>query len=124
MKRVTLFFIAVLIYFNLSAQITRKLESFNSIKVASAFKVELVKGNNNEVEIIGVPEQYLENVITEVKNNRLSIYAKDRIKADSEMKIIVTFIDLEEINISGAATIRNNTPIMFNKMNIKSSGAS
>jgi len=124
MKRVTLFFIAVLIYFNLSAQITRKLESFNSIKVASAFKVELVKGNNNEVEIMGVPEQYLENVITEVKNNRLSIYAKDRIKADSEMKIIVTFIDLEEINISGAATIRNNTPIMFNKMNIKSSGAS
>ncbi|MBW6482222.1 MAG: DUF2807 domain-containing protein [Vicingaceae bacterium] len=124
MKKIALFFIAVLTYFNSSAQITRKLESFNSIKVASAFKVELVKGNDNEVEIIGVPEQFLENVVTEVRNNRLSIYAKNRIKADAEMKIIVTFIDLEEINISGAATIRNNTPIMFNKMNIKSSGAS
>ena len=102
----------------------RTLADFNSLKVSSAFNVELIQGNTNQVEIIGVPEEFLANLATEVSDNQLSIYAKGKIKAESDMKIKVTFVALEKINVSGASDINNEGILTLNDFNIKSSGAS
>ena len=102
----------------------RNLANFNALKVSSAFTIELIKGSTNQVEIIGVPDEYLSNLATEINDNQLSVYAKGKIKAESTMKIKLTFVALEKINVSGASNISNQGVLTLNDFNIKTSGAS
>ncbi len=102
----------------------RNLADFNTLKVSSAFNVELIQGTTNQVEIIGVPEEYLTNLATDVSGNTLNIYAKGKIKAQSDMKIKLTFSNLERIDISGASTLKNVGTLSLNDFEIKTSGAS
>src|SRR3990167_3314262 len=81
----------------------RNLADFNALKVSSAFTIELIQGSTNQVEIIGVPDEFLENLATEVNDNQLSIYAKGKIKAEKDMVIKLTFKNLEKADISGAS---------------------
>src|SRR3990167_8830791 len=85
----------------------RNLANFNALKVSSAFTIELIQGSTNQVEIIGVPDEYLSKLATEINDNQLSVYAKGKIKAESTMKIKLTFVALEKINVSGASNISN-----------------
>jgi hypothetical protein len=67
-KKMILLLIIIGSSITLSAQSSvRTLEDFSSLKVAGAFNVELIKGTSNQVEIIGVSEETLENLATEIK---------------------------------------------------------
>lgn len=102
----------------------RNLADFNALKVSSAFNIELIQGTTNQAEIIGVPEEYLSNLATDVSDNTLNIYAKGKIKAQSDMKIKLTFSNLEKVDISGASTLKNVGTLSLNNFEIKTSGAS
>jgi hypothetical protein len=102
----------------------RNLADFNALKVSSAFTIELIQGTSNQVEIIGVPDEYLSNLATEINDNQLSIYAKGKIKAEKDMVIKLTFKNLEKVDISGASVLKNAEPLLFNIFELKTSGAS
>lgn len=102
----------------------RNLADFNALKVSSAFTIELIQGSTNQVEIIGVPDEFLENLATEVNDNQLSIYAKGKIKAEKDMVIKLTFKNLEKADISGASVLKNTEMLNFNAFELKTSGAS
>lgn len=102
----------------------RNLTDFNALKISSAFTVELLQGNTNQVEIIGVPEEFLPNLATEVLGNQLSIYAKGKIKAEKDMVIKLTFVNLEKVDISGASVLKNTEMLNFIAFELKTSGAS
>lgn len=126
MKKKSIIFIALLASSVLgSAQNNiRTLEDFNAMKVSSAFNIELVQSNTNQAEIIGVPEEYLNGIATEVKGGTLNIFAKDKIKAESDMKIRVTFSNLEKVEISGASSLKNEGTLTLGDFEVKTSGAS
>jgi hypothetical protein len=124
-KKMILLLIIIGSSITLSAQSSvRTLEDFSSLKVAGAFNVELIKGTSNQVEIIGVSEETLENLATEIKEGNLTIYAKAKIKATADMVIKLTFVNLEKMEISGACNISNKDNIAFNNLTVVTSGAS
>lgn len=125
MKKITLF-ISILTssVLAMAQNNVRTLEDFSAMKVSSAFNIELVQGSTNQAEIIGVPDEYLGGVATEVKSGTLTIYAKDKIKAESDMKIRVTFSNLERVDISGASTLKNEGMLSLADFELKTSGAS
>ena len=102
----------------------RMLADFNALKVSSAFNIELIQGTSNQAEIIGVPEEYLSNLATEINGSTLNIYAKGKIKAESDMKIKLTFTMLERAEISGASNLKNQEVLSLGDFEIKTSGAS
>ncbi len=102
----------------------RNLADFNALKVSSAFNIDLIQGTTNQIEIIGVPEEYLGNLVTEINDNTLNIFAKGKIKAQLDMKIKLTFTSLERADISGASSIKNEGVLALTNFEIKTSGAS
>jgi len=125
MKKITLF-ISILTssVLAMAQNNVRSLEDYSAIKVSSAFNIELVQGSTNQAEIIGVPDEYLGGVATEVKGGTLTIYAKDKIKAESDMKIRVTFANLERVDISGSSNLKNEGVLSLTDFELKTSGAS
>lgn len=124
-KKITTFiFILTSSVLALAQNNVRNLEDFTALKVSSAFNIELVQGNTNQAEIIGVPDEYLSSVATDINGGTLSIYAKDKIKAESDMKIRITFSNLERVDISGASTLKNEGVLSFGDFEVKTSGAS
>lgn len=107
----------------LIAQHVRTPESFNKLNIASAFTVELQQSETNKIEISGVDAENIENIATEVKNNTLYIYAKKKVVAKSSMKIVVSFVVLDELTVSGASSVKNNEKLQFNNFNLDVSGA-
>lgn len=103
---------------------SRMLSDFNALKISSAFTVELIRGNSNQVEISGVPEEFLPNLATEVTDQVLNIYAKGKIKAEKDMIIKLTFVNLDKMDISGASVLKNTESLNFKSIELKTSGAS
>lgn len=125
MKKINLIIALFVVLVSANAQNTeRDLESFTGIKVSSAFNVNLIQGNSEHVSISGVPEQYIENVKTEVKNGELNVYASGKIKAANNMRLDVTYTTLSSIDVSGASTVKSIDAINSDNFNIKTSGAS
>ena len=102
----------------------RNLADFNSLKISSAFNVEIKQGTSNQVEISGVSSEYLSSLITEVDGELLHIYAKNKIKADKNMNIRLTFKNLKYIEINGASTLTNLETLDMDQLQLKTSGAS
>jgi len=124
MKKITLLIALVVSIATLSAQTERDVENFTGLKVMSAFNVELQQGQSGHVSISGVPEQYLENIITEVKGGTLNVYVKGKVKAANDMKLNITYTSLNSIDVSGASTVKSSEPINSDQFTMKTSGAS
>jgi len=125
MKKITFLIILFVVTTIGNAQkIERNLESFTGIKVSSAFNVELVEGAVSSITIDGVPEQYIENVITEVKGEILNVYVKGKVKAANDMRLTISYQTLKSVEVSGASTVKANTPINAESFTIKTNGAS
>jgi hypothetical protein len=104
--------------------VERSLESFTGVKISSAFNVELVEAPTSTVIIEGVPEQYIENIITEIKGNVLEVYVKGKVKAASDMRLTISYQTLSSVEVSGASSVKANDAINASNFNIKTSGAS
>lgn len=116
---VTLFFAA-----NVFAQTeTRDFENINSLRINLPFKVVLIQGLSEKIEIQGLEQEYLENIKSEVNNNELSIFTKGKIKSKNEVIVAITFKHLNNINLSGALDVTTNHIIRENELAIKGSGA-
>ena len=125
MKKITFLIILFVATTVGNAQTTeRSLESFTGIKVSSAFNVELVEGPVSAVSIEGVPEQYIANVITEIKGDVLNVYVKGKVKAANDMRLTITYQTLKSVEVSGASSVKSSTTIKAESFMIKTNGAS
>jgi len=117
------FFAAILlcsltaISLNAAASATEKQErtlgSFTKINVGSAFKVFLKQGAEQSVSI-EIDSEHIDDVITTVNNDVLTIKLSDNNKVFTNIKAMNVYITIPTINgieASGAAKIQPETPI-------------
>lgn len=105
---------------------TRDVSNFNELSVSSAFIVEVSVGNTESLEV-EAEERYMDDIITEVRNGRLTIKLRDsrdtRRMRDSP-RAYVTVKSLELIDISGAVKLTTFDPLKGDRFKLSMSGAS
>lgn len=101
---------------------TRNIESFRGIKAAEGIDVYLKQGNKESVRL-EVSGTSLQNVITEVSGNYLKIHLKDGHYRSKAVKVYVTYIEINKLSASSAASIFSEGTIKARAMSISSSSA-
>lgn len=104
------FFISILFHsFTVFAEKeVRKPGSFTQLKVYGRFDVVLMQGADESVSIESA-ETKLENVLTEVEAGKLKVRMKTNYYKDTEVKVIITFKQLNTIEASAGAVIDAGT---------------
>ena len=114
----------VLTTFSYAQSVERDLKNFTGINISSAFSVELVEGPTSKVVIDIVPEKYIENVITEVKNGVLVVSIKGKVNNTKKMHLTISYQALNSIVVSGACSVKADQVINSDNFTIKTTGAS
>ena len=98
-------------------------ENFNSIEVGRGLDVYLTQ--NSQVKITVEADKNLhENIVTEVKNNTLKIYAEDNIASSKSKKVLVSFTDIEGIEAWGGSDVYSTNTIKTENLRIKTTSGS
>ncbi len=100
----------------------RKISTFNKIDISGEFEVLLNQSNKEKLEL-EVDENLLSLIETEVKNNTLYISSKEPIGSAKSLKIYISLIEIDALNISGAIELKNKGTLNLNKLTIDASGA-
>jgi len=124
MKKSILFYLLILCFITGYAQDkeTRNLSSFNEISVGEAIRVNLIRGNREQAEVIANGIE-LSDVITDVSGNRLRIRLEGNNYRNIDVEINLTYRELEEIGISSAARVNADEAISANSLAIDVSSA-
>ncbi len=126
MKKIMIIVVALFFVDSFSAQTeTRALTDFSTLKVMGSLEVRLVQGIKNEV-VISIPgsrEEDLANIITEIKGGILSIYQKGKVKWKGNLVIVLTFKELNQINLSGASEITTIGAVKADEFFLTGTGA-
>lgn len=103
----------------------REVSPFTSIDAGGALQIFLTQGNGHELILEGDPE-YLADITTEVKNGVLKISheTKERRNHNKEIKVYISFEELEGLKVSGACSVVSDTPIQSDDLKFSLSGAS
>lgn len=101
---------------------TRNLSSFSGVKAAEGIDVYLKKGDKESarVEVYGTR---LDNVITEVSGNYLKVHMRDEVRGHVDVKVYVTYVNVDKLSASSAGSIFSEGTIEANSMEISSSSA-
>ena len=91
-----------------AAKEVRKPGPFTELKVYGRFDVVLVQGAEESVSIES-EETNIQNVLTEVEEGKLKVRMKTNYFKDTEVKVIVTFKQLNELEASAGAIIDAGT---------------
>jgi len=100
----------------------RSVSSFTVIDVGGAFEIELTQGDQTALTI-EADENLLNLIITEVSGNTLEIYTKEDIRKFEKLKVYITFVELEELDLSGACEVYGNGTLQLDKLSCDVSGA-
>jgi hypothetical protein len=105
---------------------SRDVSNFDELSISSAFVVEISVGNTESLEI-EADERYMEDIITEVRNGRLSIKIRDSRNSRrmrESPRVYLTVKSLEYIGISGAVKLTTFDPLEGDQFKLDISGAS
>lgn len=129
MKSITTLFVLVssfLVYYNAETSETREVGSFDGIEISGNFEVELYNGKEGKLELTGSADQ-LENIITEVENNRLKIrIKKGRYLKWWKLSKVYVKIPVEEISscgFSGSGVLKSLDVLRSDHLNLNVSGS-
>ncbi|MBL4594667.1 MAG: DUF2807 domain-containing protein [Flavobacteriales bacterium] len=100
----------------------REVSSFNKIDISGAYEVLINQGDEERLEL-EVDENLLEYIETEIKNNTLYISSKQAIGNATSLKLYITIVDVEDIDVSGAIKLRNKGTYKASSLEIDVSGA-
>ncbi len=116
--------------------ITRSLTPFQSLSIIGKMRAELYKSDTSRIELFA-SDQLAENIITEVKNNTLSVRLKTDTDKNAVIKVKVYYSVLSDISVAANAllvspetftsekisfTARSGAKMEFD-LNVKSLGA-
>ncbi len=105
------------------AEETRNVNDFTALDVSGGFEVILSQGSTQKV-VIEADDNLMKEIITEVRGGELNIYTRDNVRPKSKMVARITFVKLEDIEISGAVNIKGNGQLTFDRLGLDGSGAS
>ncbi len=100
----------------------RNVESFSKIDISGEFEIMLNQGKTEKVEI-EADENLLELISTETKNETLIIKTTEDIGSTKSLKIYITVVNLEDIDVSGAVTLKTKGKLVVDELGIDVSGA-
>ena len=112
-------------FLHLAAQqsVTRNIDPFKGVKAAEGIDVYLKKGAKESARIESEGTS-ADNVITEVSGNSLKIHMRDgRFKGKINIKVYVTYVSLDKISVSSAASIFSEETIKSPDMELSASSA-
>jgi hypothetical protein len=101
---------------------TRQVGSFRGVKSSQAIDVYLKKGDKEEVEV-EVSSGKLSDVLTEISGITLRVHMRDGSYKRINVKVYVTYINMEKISASSASNIFSEGRIKSSSMTINASSA-
>jgi len=105
---------------------SRDVSNFDELSISSAFVVEISVGNTESLEI-EADERYMEDIITEVRNGRLTVKIRDSRntrRMRESPRLYLTVKSLEYIGISGAVKLTTFDALESDQFKLDISGAS
>jgi Putative auto-transporter adhesin, head GIN domain len=100
----------------------RTVSSFNKIDISGGYEVLINQGSEERLEL-EVDENLLELIETETKNNTLYISSKKSIGNATSLKLYITVVDVNDIDVSGAIELKNKGTYQTENLEIEVSGA-
>jgi len=103
-------------------QETRDLASFSRLSVGEAIKVYLKEGSTEsaKIEVKGID---LDEVLTETSGSKLRIHLERGNHRNVDVKIWLTYVNLEEIDISSAASVQTESVLRADNLKVEASSA-
>ncbi len=99
----------------------RQVSSFDAIKVGCAINVILSQGDQQSVKVT-TDENLQKRLTTKVTNGTLNLNC-DNIQNPTRMDVYVTAVNLNNLDVSGAAKVTGETPIKSDVFGLYTSGA-
>lgn len=100
----------------------RDVRSFDAIEVSGAFHVYLSQGNRESL-VIEADDNLMQYIETNVSGGKLYLETRGMSMRRATMRAHITVTDLDAIKASGAVKITGETPLDFDRLKIKVSGA-
>ena len=101
----------------------RTVRDFSEIEVSGMYKVYLTQGKTNSLSIEG-DENLMQYVITKNEGDKLVIETKKSLNPTGDLKVYLSFISLESIDLSGACEVIGENRLKFDQIEFEGSGAS
>ncbi len=102
----------------------RKVEPFSRLAVAVPGNVYLVQGSEQRVIVEGTA-RVLENLVTEVRNGRLTVRTRPRwrFRRNDQLNIYLTMPEIDGISLSGSASVHAEGSVQTQKLSVVISGS-
>lgn len=102
----------------------RNVSGFTELQVNGPFKVILTQGTSEKL-MLEADNRVMEKIITEVRNGTLIIRARRGVfnLNNSGVTVYLTFINLDELELSGAANLKGTHAMKFADLEIEGSGS-
>lgn len=104
-------------------QETRTLKSFNAIDIGGAFEIELIKSNEEKI-IIETDDNIMPYIETRISGGELEVDNSRDINNPTELKLTIYYKTLNEIELSGAASLFSSDILESSSLEMDCSGAS
>lgn len=101
---------------------TRELSDFEEVDVSGAIEVEIVAQKEFNVTV-EADDNLLEYIKTEVRGNKLKIYARKGFSSITKTRVLVSMPNITSLDVSGASKV-SATNINSESLKIEASGAS
>ena len=102
---------------------TRKVSSFNALKLTMSADVYLTQGDHQSVEV-EADKASLEYIETETNGNTLVVRNRENHWHNlGHIKVYITMPDITEIELSGSGSVESQTPIKASELKIGLSGS-
>lgn len=101
----------------------REIGSFSAISASMGLNVYVLQGDKESLSV-EADENLMEYIVTQIKGNELILKIDGTIRKATKMNIYVTFVDINEINVSSGADFETRNIINAEKLDVSvSSGA-
>lgn len=97
--------------------------NFESIKVSQGISVHLTQDNSTELKV-EADDNIIDLLVTEVKNNELTIYFEKNVYRAKARNVYLTTKDISQIKTSSGAQVITENTIQTNTLNLDSSSGS
>ena len=102
---------------------SRTLDSFNRLAASGSIDIIIEQGNGDGVEVTA-DDNLLNYIITEVKNNTLSVHLKENVSVNSNKLVVkVKCIRLSEISAGGSGDIKTKGELKSEQLSINQGGS-
>ena len=102
---------------------TRSVNKFNTVKAQTGVDVYLKKGSKESVRIVVTGNIEPRNVLTNVTSNVLKISVDDGSYNNVDIKIYVTYVEVEKLMVNSGANIFSENVIKASKLTLSATSA-